>query len=144
MTETQRLIKYLANKYEVPDKQDFIQEMNLKLLKANINFNTDEHKRRWLYRVGRNKAIDIWRKQQNRRTDELTIVADTKTESYDEIFKVLKNIPNIDLIRSYYDGWKIRELAEREGVNENAIKARMFKARKAIKDNFDVRKMIIG
>ena len=141
-------IKILKNKEEA---EDAAQESFIKAYKSLSKFNNKSSFSTWLYKIAYNQAIDKL-KIMKRKWDFTEIDDDcdaTESTNFElenyidnkEIQLILK--AGIERLQSndqliimlyYYDGMRLKEIAEILGVEENNIKIKLFRIRNKLSD----------
>jgi len=116
----------------------------------------------WIYRVGTNRAIDYWRTR--RRRAETPLAETSKAQSKGALFcrtgartmerileqkeraaevrRFLEELPQPQrrfFILRYYDGLKLREIAEKEGYKLGTVKSSLHKATRAVRSKLKKR-----
>ena len=131
--------------YRSPDKEDYYQEILIRLWKAYPSFRNQSAFSTWLYRVAINTAIDIIRKQslQPRHTElsksEYNIPAsesDADSDQRDKLYQAINHLSYIEkaIILLYLEERSYQEIAEIIGISEgnagvriNRIKNQLIK-----------------
>ena len=130
-TVTRILIMNLRNE---EDAKDCYQEVFIKLYKRKWGFKDENHLKYWLIRVAINTCIDYQRKNYKSSIDIENVVV----KSYDQ-YELIPNLLNIKkeyrnvLYLYYYQGYKIREIANLLHQNENTIKTWMKRGKGCLK-----------
>jgi len=123
------------------DAEDIVQETLLKYHTSARDFESDEHIRAWLCRVAVNKAKNLSLSAWRRRSVPLEEYASSlsfETPEESELFSCVLKMPQkyrtvIHLY--YYEDYSVREIASILGLRENAVKQRLYRGRKFLKDN---------
>lgn len=136
---------YTRNK---DDSLDIIQNVFYKFFKINKKFPTILDEKYWLIRITINESIDFLRKR--KRTillDEVTINSflNNQAESEDnlrlikisEVVESLKEKYRVVIILYYYDSLQIKDIAKVLNIKEDAVKKRLERARKMIKEEME-------
>lgn len=122
------------------DAEDVTQEVFFKLLNRSEAFEDDDHARKWLIRVTVNTAHDLWRSSWYQRTVPLEKLPEEptfSTEDKSELFLAVQDLPVkfrqvIHLF--YYEDYSTAEIAEILGIKEGAVRTRLLRARRRLKD----------
>ena len=97
------------------DAEDAVSETLLTLIRKNISFKDEEHKKAYLITTVRNKCRDILRYRQKYDTSDIDLAKDIPYEnSYCGIFEILKTIPEkirIVIVLHYIEGYSTEEIA---------------------------------
>ncbi len=126
------------------DAEDLFQEVFLRCLKSNIQFNSDEHCKAWLIRVtvncGKNLLTSIWRKKfvltENPPEDSPKSNKDTPWEGKNAVFHAVMKLPEkyrIVIHLYYYEDYSVAEISQILNRKESTIKTQLFRARKFLK-----------
>jgi RNA polymerase sigma-70 factor (ECF subfamily) len=140
--------KILENKEEA---EDAAQETFIKAYKSLSKFNNKSSFSTWLYKIAYNQAIDklkIKKKRGNlieiddvkEAIENIDIELDSHIDNK-EIQLIIKQgierLPSTDqliLTLYYYDGLRLKEIAEVMGLEENNIKIKLFRIRNKLSD----------
>ena len=123
-------IVILCNEHDV---QDAIQDTFCRYLEKKPEFRDEEHEKAWLIRVATNICRDMIRfriRHPKVSIDEVenTLVAPEEKE----ILKELLELPVIYL--HYVEGYQIKGIADILGITESAVKLRLLRGRKQMRD----------
>ena len=134
------------------DAADITQETFLRLWRRGPDVD-DERLAAWLTRVVHNLCIDHTRRAQTVRNrlgrpdptalDELTARADTAAADDDESQAMLAALQTLPaetrsiMLMHYYQGLKLREIADLLDKNVSSLKVRIHRARKALREVLD-------
>ena len=122
------------------DAEDAIQETFLKYLQKAPAFADTEHEKAWLFRVASNTCLDLLRYQQRHPREELDLLRYMSAEPQDpEILESLLGLPEkyrLILILYYVEGYRINEIAEIIKKSPSAVKMRLQKGRKLLKNAY--------
>lgn len=127
----------------LPDAQDVCQEVLLKRLSYTGQFQDSGHERAWMIRVTVNACKNLRRSLWRRRTVPL------EEENGQLVFQPepggaleeLQTLPFRDrqvLILYYYIGYSTQEIAQLLGIQANAVRARLVRARAKLKHRLEV------
>ncbi|WP_323088543.1 sigma-70 family RNA polymerase sigma factor [Allobaculum sp. JKK-2023] len=122
------------------DAQDAVQSTFLKYYQKDMNFENEEHIRRWLFRTVLNQAKDIrrafWRR--NRVSiDQIQETAQHQDDQAHELFNVICSLPaqeRMVLQLYYYENYSAPEMAEMLSISEAAVRKRLSRARQKLKE----------
>lgn len=121
------------------DAEDMVQEVFLRLFRTDKAFDSDEHLRRWLLRVGVNLCRDVlkspWRRRRAQLTDTIPAPAFEREEqrSLYEAVMALDETYRTTLYLFYYEDFTVREIAALLGVRESAVTTRLSRGREKLK-----------
>lgn len=125
--------------YNHSDAEDVSQDVFLKLIDKNPDFDSEEDRKAWLIRVTVNHSISLWRASRRHRASlnaepppSMSLQSDNEN-----LFHALKKLSSqerlvIDLY--YYEGYKTVEIAEVLGCRHNTVRSRLSRARKKLKE----------
>lgn len=122
------------------DAEDILQNIFLKLWKYNKPFNNDMHIDKWLTSVCVNESKNHIKSPFKTRTVPLDNVNENYTfetsDSYD-LFKAVMSLPQKERIvvhLFYYEDMTIKDISALLKIKESAIKTRLHRARKELKE----------
>jgi len=122
------------------DAQDMFQEVFLRFIKYKKGFDSMDHAKAWFIRVTINCCNSFFKKQ--KRQTEIEAMTDIPEEEkvdygITEHVQALEEKYRIVIHLYYYEGYKIKEIAEILQENENTIKTRLARAKKILKEKWD-------
>ena len=125
---------YMGN---AADTEDAVQETFIKLMRANVEFNSLEHERAWLIRVAINHCKDVL-KSSSRKSVALESVgepADKRRQRDETLAVVLSLEPKYkDVVYlHYYEGYTTEEIGEILGHPPSTIRNHLSEARRILK-----------
>ena len=120
--------------------EDVFQDVFIKYSEKLITFKNEEHEKAWFIRVTINKCKNILTSSWNKKTISLDENLSFESEEELDVLEAVNNLPEnyrnvIYLI--YYEGYKVKEIAEILKTNENTIKTWAFRAREMLKDSLE-------
>lgn len=120
------------------DAEDAVQETYIKYMLSSPPFNDSEHEKAWLITVASNKCRDMlrFRKRHISESEELLREQPMDSESRG-VFEALSEVPEkyrIVLTLHYVEGYKVDEIAKMLGKTSSAVKMRLAKGRKLLKE----------
>jgi RNA polymerase sigma-70 factor (ECF subfamily) len=131
INQHQGILKKICNIYfyKNPNKEDYYQEILIRLWKSYPGFRNDSAFSTWLYRVALNSAIDIIRKQslQPRYTElsktEYNIPenkSDSDSDQRDKLYQAINHLSDIEkaLILLHLEEHSYQEIGEIIGISE--------------------------
>lgn len=126
----------------VPDAQDVCQEVLLKRLDHTGEFESQEHERAWLVRVTVNACKNLRRSPWRTRTVGLETVAEQAAFQPEEggVLEEVQRLPakyREVLVLYYYVGYDTNEIADMLGLQAEAVRARMSRARRKLKTELE-------
>lgn len=131
LKENQGIIHKICNIYfqNHPDKEDYFQEIVIKLWKAYPQFKGKSKFSTWMYRVALNTAIDLLRKEKIRpksvqlSKNEYELkdrIAKQKSTKQDKLYRAINLLSEVEkaIIILYLEDYSYREIAEIVGISE--------------------------
>lgn len=97
------------------DAEDVFQDTFIKLYRCEKVFESDEHIKRWLMKVTVNTSLNLINSFWNRKTVELDEGLTFQDETYHDIWKEIKKLPEkyrIPIHLFYVEGYSTEEIAE--------------------------------
>lgn len=129
-------LNYFRN---VPDAEDMVQEVLIKLYTARQPFQNDEHVRYWLIRVTvnlcKNALRSPWRKRRVS-LDELCAAIPFEEPAQSDLFLTVMSLPEkyrTVLYLFYYEDCTVKEIARLLDLKESAVTTRLSRARRALR-----------
>lgn len=124
----------------IENAEDIFQEVFLKFSEKMPKFENSEHEKAWLIRVTINLTKNIKSNNWNKKVVSLdeNIPFEEKEES--DVFSVVCELPTnykTVIYLSYYEGYKVREIANIMNANENTIKTWLSRAREILKEKLE-------
>ncbi len=120
----------------VENAEDVYQEVFIKYFQTNPKFNNEEHEKAWFIRVTINLSKNNVRLFWNKNVSELdeNIIFESKEEN--DVFNVVNTLPQnykTVIYLSYYEGYKVKEIANFMKVKEGTVKTWLFRAREILR-----------
>lgn len=122
--------QYLKNK---TDAEDVIQDVFMKLLEKQPDFESDDNRKAWLIRVTINLCKDRLRSFWNRKTVSLTELNGHTVVNEITVFEELFRLPpkyRVVLHLYYYERYTINEISGILKTNPSTVNARLQRARR--------------
>ena len=124
------------NVFNKSDAEDITQEVFIKLMKNIEKLNNEEYMKAWIIRVTINLSKDYNKSFWNRNTtgidENLKIFGEEYQDVFKEISKLKPKYRNI-IYLYYYQGYKIKEIAEILQMNQNTVSSCLTRAREDLK-----------
>ena len=127
------------------DAEDIMQEVFVRLLRAEPDFADRAHARAWLLRVAANCANDWFRAPWRRREGPLSDALPAPEHESGGVVEAVLALPakyRTAVHLYYYEELSVAEIAKITGKSESAVKSRLFRARamlrEALKEDDDV------
>lgn len=120
--------------------EDVFQDVFIAYSEKIIKFKNEDHEKAWFIRVTINKCKNIKSSSWNQKTVGLDEQITFETPEELGVFEAVNHLPEnyktvIYLI--YYEGYKVKEIAEILKTNENTIKTWAFRAREMLKESLE-------
>lgn len=125
------------------DAEDISQEVMLKLVKNAAGIESEEHLKAWLIRVTVNQSNNLFRSAWRRlsapleegamREPEKPRTNDRLDAALDRLSPKLRTVVHL----YYYEEMSIDEIAEATGIRPDAVKVRLSRARKMLKQQLE-------
>ncbi|MEE0060864.1 MAG: RNA polymerase sigma factor [Acutalibacteraceae bacterium] len=130
-------LSYCKNK---SDAEDIVQNTFIKLLKTDMEFNDDEHIRKWLIKVAMNECKNMWKSFWHRNITsfeelekEPEYMEPDEKELFDEVMKLPKKY-SVVLHLYYYEGYSVKEISQTLEITESNVQTRLMRARNKLKE----------
>ena len=122
------------------DAEDVTQNAFIKLLKSEVDFESDDHIRKWLIRIVVNECKSLWRSPWQKKVISFSdldyepeYIESIKGEIFIEVMKLPKKYSSV-LHLYYYEDYKCGEIASILGISESNVQTRLMRARKMLKN----------
>jgi RNA polymerase sigma-70 factor (ECF subfamily) len=131
------------------DTDDIVQEAFLRMLRANVPADDEEHWRRYLYRVASNLIVDRWRHRKFEQAAEMKQDPASIEPDYEnaatvaQIFSELKPRERALLWLAYVEGESHEEIAASLGVGRRGVRVMLFRARRRLRDLLHARGILV-
>ena len=122
-------------------EKDIYQEILYNLWRTRDRYNGQCSIKNWLYRVGLNTAISLWRQEKKRvQTTPITpLMEDTVADEpsaplYDELYRLIDLLPKDDqaLVFLYIDGATEEEIASVLGISQTNVGVRIHRVKQKL------------
>ena len=128
------------NVFNKSEAEDITQEVFIKMMKNIEKFNDEEYMKAWLIRVTINLSKDYNKSFWNRNTtgidENLKIFGEEYQDIFKEISKLKPKYRNV-IYLYYYQGYKIKEIAQILSMNQNTVSSCLTRAREDLKEVLD-------
>ncbi len=132
---------YCQNK---PDSEDVVQEVFIRYLQSNPQFENEEHRKAWIIRVAinccKNLVTSSWKRKVALMAEDIEPQRDSmyfNITAYREVHAAIGKLKKTDRILVhlfYYEEYSIDEIAQMVNLKVSAVKTRLFRTRKKLKD----------
>lgn len=124
----------------VENAEDIFQEVFLKYSEKEPKFQNEEHEKAWFIRVTINLSKNYKNSAWNKRTVTLdeNIVFENKQEN--KTFSAVCELPDnykTVIYLLYYEGYKVKEIAQILKIKEGTIKTWLYRAREILKEKLE-------
>lgn len=128
------------NVFNKSDSEDITQEVFIKLMKNIKKFDNEDYMKAWIIRVTINLSKDynksFWNKNTTGIDENLKIFGEEYQDIFKELSKLKPKYRNI-IYLYYYQGYKIKEIAEIMSMNQNTVSSCLTRARENLKELLD-------
>lgn len=126
----------------IPDAEDIVQEVFVKLYKNINNFEDINHIKKWCIKVTvnscKNLFLSSWKKKKFFLTDKNeNLYGANYLFDKNEVLDILLKLPKkqrLIIYLYYYEGYKINEISEILKTNKSTIKTNLFRGRDKLKN----------
>ncbi len=123
------------------DAEDAVQDTVIKYFQKKPSLKDDEHTKAWLITVAKNKCRDLLRYKQRHFHACIDDVREVPEKASDDgIMEVLMTLPgkfSLVLMLYYVEQYRIEEIAKIIGKTPSAVKMRLQKGRKLLKEKYE-------
>ena len=141
------IAKYIDTVYRIAlsctkspaDADDIVQQTFLKLLTKDVDFQNEEHIRRWLIRVCINECNRMFSSFWHKKLDSLEMTEEPvfQTEKNTELYEAVMGLPGkcrIVVYLFYYEGYSSKEIAKLLHIRDATVRTRLTRARKLLRE----------
>ena len=118
------------------DAEDITQDVFLKYITSNKEFQSDEHLKAWLIAVTANHCKNLLKSSWLKKTQPLDENIPFKQDKHSNLFYAVMKLPKdyrIVVYLFYYEDYSTREIADTLKKNESTIRSQLARARKKLK-----------
>ena len=124
----------------IENAEDIFQDVFIKFSEKKPKFENEEHEKAWFIRVTINmtKNMNNYKKKKKIVTLDESIVFETKEEN--DVFSVVCQLPQnykTVIYLSYYEGYKVKEIASLMKTREGTVKTWLFRAREILREKLE-------
>ena len=118
--------------------EDITQEVFLKLMRSLPDFESDEHEKAWLLRVALNMCATYNRKRYSHPEEEIIDNLNSYEEKFEDspVLSAVMELPEkyrTPIYLYYIEGYKVAEISEMTGKNQNTVTSLLKRAREKLK-----------
>ena len=124
----------------IENAEDIFQEVFIKFSEKKPSFNNEEHEKAWFIRVTINLTKNMNKSAWNRKVITLDEKITFENEEENNVFSVVSELPQnykTVIYLSYYEGYKVKEIAEIMNKREGTIKTWLYRAREILKQKLE-------
>ena len=152
-----KIERYLKRYVDKDNAEDLTQEVFIKVSRSRTSFREESSIETWIYKIATNAAKDYLKSRQKKERD---LISETELESLDAltienaspesmslahemkacIEEFIHRLPHdysTVLVLSELEGYTVKDIAEIVGMNANAVKVRLHRARAKLKETMD-------
>lgn len=121
----------------IENAEDIFQEVFLKYSEKMPKFESEEHRKAWLIKVTINLTKNFHNSSWNKRVIKLDEDLIFKKEEENSVFSAVCELPpnyKTVIYLMYYEGYKVKEIANLMNSKEGTIKTWVFRAREMLKE----------
>ena len=144
MTYDQIVEKYIDTVYRAAlassatkaDADDVVQDVFLKLITSDKDFESEEHLKAWLIRVAINRTRKLFSTSWFKKTVPLSEDIPFQDSEKSDVFYALRSLPQkyrTPLYLYYYEDYSVREISECLNISEGTIKSQLARGRGLMK-----------
>lgn len=124
----------------IENAEDIFQEVFIKFSEKMPKFNNEEHEKAWFIRVTINLTKNMNKSAWNKKV--ITLDENITFENIEEnnVFSVVSELPRnykTVIYLSYYEGYKVKEIAKIMNKREGTIKTWLYRAREILKQKLE-------
>ena len=120
------------------DTEDIYQEVFLRYVRCNPEFENEEHRKAWLIRVTINCCKKLWASSWKRKVvpleDTISFDMPEDTILYDELKKLPPKYRMV-IHLFYYEDFSIEQISNTLGIKQSTIRTQLTRARNILKEN---------
>ncbi len=151
--QKENYIKEIINKYAdmvyrialtrcgtIENAEDVFQDVFLKFSEKIPKFKNSEHEKAWLIRVTINLTKNVKNNNWNRKVISLDENIPFEEKEEMDVFSAVCELPlnyKTVIYLSYYEGYKVKEIANLMNTNENTIKTWLSRSREILKEKLE-------
>lgn len=122
----------------IPDAEDAMQEVLLKLYQHKGSFDSPDHAKHWLIRVTLNCCRSLWRSpwKKNVPLEALSRTIGFTEQKDSDLFLAVMDLPEVHrtvLYLFYYEDLSVKEIAQLMNLSVSTVTTRLYRARKRLK-----------
>lgn len=130
----------LTRSGSIENAEDIFQEVFMKFSEKLPKFKNSEHEKAWFIRVTINFSKNLKNSAWNKKVVEIKEEIPFETKEESDIFYAVSELPQnyrTVIYLSYYEGYKVKEIANLMKKREGTIKTWLFRAREMLKEKIE-------
>lgn len=130
----------LTRSGSIENAEDIFQEVFMKFSEKLPEFKNSEHEKAWFIRVTINFSKNLKNSAWNKKVVEIKEEIPFETKEESDIFYAVSELPQnyrTVIYLSYYEGYKVKEIANLMKKREGTIKTWLFRAREMLKEKIE-------
>lgn len=124
----------------IENAEDIFQEVFLKYSEKEPRFENEEHEKAWFIRVtinlSKNYRNSSWNKRIVRLDENLVFENKEENETFSAVCQLPENYKTV-IYLLYYEGYKVKEIAQILKSKEGTIKTWLYRAREILKEKLE-------
>lgn len=124
----------------IENAEDVFQDVFIKFSEKLPNFENEEHEKAWFIRVTINLTKNIkqsaWNKKVTTLDENLIFENPEESEVFSVVYQLPQNYKTV-IYLSYYEGYKVKEIAKLMKTKEGTVKTWLFRARQMLKEKLE-------
>lgn len=124
----------------IENAEDVFQEVFMKFSEKMPTFKNEEHEKAWFIRVTINLTKNIKQSAWSRKVVTLDENIEFETQEQNDVFSSVCQLPQnyrTVIYLLYYEGYKVKEIANLMKTREGTIKTWLFRAREMLKEKLE-------
>lgn len=124
----------------IENAEDIFQEVFMKFSEKMPKFKNEEHEKAWFIRVTINLTKNLKQSAWNRKVVTLNENIDFENKQENDVFSVVCELPQnyrTVIYLLYYEGYKVKEIANLMKTREGTVKTWLYRARKILKEKLE-------
>ena len=130
----------LTRSGSIENAEDIFQEVFVKFSEKLPEFKNSEHEKAWFIRVTINLSKNLKNSAWNKKVVNLSEEIPFEAKEESDVFSVISELPQnyrTVIYLAYYEGYKVKEIAELMKKREGTIKTWLFRAREMLKEKIE-------
>lgn len=124
----------------IENAEDVFQDVFIKFSEKLPKFENEEHEKAWFIRVTINLTKNIkqsaWNKKVTTLDENLIFENPEESEVFSVVYQLPQNYKTV-IYLSYYEGYKVKEIAKLMKTKEGTVKTWLYRARQMLKEKLE-------